>query len=208
MKKLSAILLSLSISMTLVTPSFAKTVDEPPSYIIVPPTHDPGEAGSYGAPLPDLAGLSEFNDISDIDLLARLIYSEAEDQIYKGKAAVAHIVWNRVAIGRSEFGGSNWKSVMLHTDRDGNPDFLGLRRYEARNPNLSSTAWQDSLDIAMRLSSVENPIRKCLWFATIDTYNLNVKNGMYSFPGGGTYSITDAVQIDDHIFFTVQGYNF
>jgi spore germination cell wall hydrolase CwlJ-like protein len=51
----------------------------------------------YGEPLENKSGLSEFEGRGSVDLLARMIYSEARGESWAGKQGVAHVTKNRKA---------------------------------------------------------------------------------------------------------------
>ncbi|WP_006522808.1 cell wall hydrolase [Desulfoscipio gibsoniae] len=158
-----------------------------------------------GACLPDKSGLSEFNGLDSVDLLARLIYSEAEGESLTGKRGVYWVVVNRKAKNSSEFGGNTVAGVVL---KDG--AFVGMTTSKARCPNTNSGEWSDSLSVAKNGGT--NPIRKCLWFNTNDLYNKRVikkADGYYyyTFDGGRTYKkVTDREVIGNHTFFLLEGY--
>lgn len=87
---------------------------------------------AMGDPLPNLPGLTEFDNIDTTDLLARLIYAESSTQSKTGKAGVAWVVSNRVDKNLSEFGGNTYKGVILKTNA-----FEGMTSINARQPNTS-----------------------------------------------------------------------
>jgi hypothetical protein len=147
MSKVRMFILTLSISMALVTPSFAINVDPPVERL---PGDDPGNGGGafYGQPVADQYGLNEFANLDDTDVLARLIYAEAESELKIGKIAVGQVVKNRFLYDHTDFGGRyfngvlSWKSVMLKSG-----EFEGLTRLDARAPKLGSQAWLDSYEM-------------------------------------------------------------
>lgn len=158
----------------------------------------------YGEPL---SSSSNLKGRDWIDLLARMIYGEAENQTEEGKRGVAFIAYNRKQKNLSEFGGNTWEGVLLK-------GFDGIRSARALKPDTSSQAWKDSLDIAQNISSKTNPIGKCLWHNTKEAYNLHIRNAggqgdpeQYKF--SDLYGYRDVVEkktIGDHIFFRVSGY--
>lgn len=109
---------------------------------------------AYGDPVSDL------NTINDsVDLLARLIYSEAEDQAWVGKQGVAHIARNRKADG---YWGSTYKQVLLYPYQ-----FEGMTTNRAKAPTTSSQAWKDSLFIAQNVDNQVNPIGTRMYFLPV-----------------------------------------
>ena len=117
-----------------------------------------------GECLTDQSGLSEFDGLDSVDLLARMIYSEASTESSTGKKGVYWVVVNRKAKNSSEFGGNTVAGVVLHPDA-----FAGMLTINARCPDTSSSAWSDSLSIAQNGGT--NPIGNCLWFNGNDYYN-------------------------------------
>ncbi len=115
----------------------------------------------YGEPLKnegkDKWDLSEFEGIKSVDLLARMIYSEARGEIKKGKVACAYVAKNRKDDGN--FGGTTFKSVLLESGQ-----FEGMTTESARKPDTSSDAWDECLDIASDLDGQTNPIGNRLYF--------------------------------------------
>lgn len=108
---------------------------------------------------------SDMSNRPGLDLLARMIYVEAESESEMGKRAVACVARNRKDHKyASRFGGTTYKDVILASGQFnsvGKPKFL--------QPNLESTAWKDSLNIALNMDTVVNPISACLWFNSNDT---------------------------------------
>jgi len=112
---------------------------------------------AYGEALSDT---SKLYGRDSVDLLARMIYAEAENQSWDGKAACAHVAKNRKADGR--FGGNTYEAVLLC--RTPAVQFVGMWTTRALRPTLSSTAWNDSLAIALNMATVTNPIGNRLYF--------------------------------------------
>ncbi|SEK43245.1 cell wall hydrolase [Paenibacillus sp. OK003] len=159
---------------------------------------------AMGDPLPNLPGLTEFDNLDTTDLLARLIYAEASTQSKTGKAGVAWVVSNRVDKNLSEFGGNTYKGVILKTNA-----FEGMTSSNARQPNTSSTAWSDSVEQALASSRLSNPIGTCLWFVT-NTYFASkvIKSGTTEYWnfGAGNNKIVEKKVLGDHTFYRVEGY--
>lgn len=160
----------------------------------------------YGEPLSDLTGLTEFEGRDSVDLLARMIYSEARGESLEGKRGCAHVANNRKKKNTTEFGGGTFAGVLLKSGQ-----FAGMTTASARQPDLTSSAWTDSLSVAANMATMANPIGTCLWFVTNTYYSSHTRtsNGteQYSFDGGSTY--TDVVEkkvIGNHTFFRVSGY--
>ncbi len=158
----------------------------------------------YGEPLSNLSGLSEFYGRDSVDLLARMIYSEARSEAWVGKQGVAHVAKNRRAKNLAEFGGGTYEGVLLHPGA-----FDGMTTLAARQPDLTSEAWNNSLYIAGHMGTQYNPIGTCLWFRTNSSYNANsrIYNGQeqYTF-GSGWKNVVEKYVIGGHTFFRVAGY--
>ncbi|WP_347490009.1 cell wall hydrolase [Desulfoscipio sp. XC116] len=148
---------------------------------------------------------SQFKGLDSVDLLARCIYSEAEDQSLTGKRGVYWVVVNRKAKNSSEFGGNTVAGVIL---KDG--AFAGMDRSEALCPDTGSSAWSKSLSIAQNGGA--NPIGNCLWFNANWLYEERISypngNKHYTFPDPGSKpkKVIEEVVIQDHTFFRVEGY--
>lgn len=140
-----------------------------------------------------------------IDLLARMIYSEAGNQTEKGKRGCAFVAKNRKDRNEKQFGGDTWEGVILKANQ-----FAGMTTSHALKPDTTSDAWKDSLDIAKNLSSKTNPIGGCLWFNTNSLYKKQSKTEggkeYYRFGSGSYNEVTEKVVIGDHTFFKVSGY--
>lgn len=157
---------------------------------------------AYGEPL---NSTSEYAGRDGIDLLARMIYSEAGNQTEEGKRGCAFVAKNRKDRNEKQFGYDTWEGVILKKDQ-----FSGMSTSAALKPDTNSTGWKDSLDIAQNLSSKTNPIGGCLWFNANSTYNKQSKteNGKeyYRFGNGSYNEVTEKVVIGGHTFFKVAGY--
>lgn len=168
-------------------------------------TNVPALAAGEGACKSDQTGFSEFDGLTTVDLLARLIYSEAGGESMNGKKAIAKIVENRVAKNLTEFGGASYKGVIL------NPvgGFDGMRTSLARCPATSNQDWKDSLTAANDYSSVN--IGQTLWFNTTDLFTALSRNDNgyleYRFPATSNYKrVVERIVIGNHTFFKVSGY--
>ncbi|MFM9279262.1 cell wall hydrolase [Paenibacillus jiagnxiensis] len=158
-----------------------------------------------GACLTDRSGLSEFNGLDSVDVLARLIYSEAQGETLEGKRGVYHVVVNRKAKNLSEFGGNTTLGIATASGQ-----FAGMNTSNARCPDTSSSAWRDSLSVAQNGGA--NRIGKCLWFNTNSLYRNRTRPASgggeeYTFDGGASYrKVVEKVPIGGHTFFRVSGY--
>jgi hypothetical protein len=112
---------------------------------------------NYGECLADQSGLNEFQGRDSVDLLARMIYSEASIESNKCRRGVAFVALNRRNAGNPKWG-NTFESVLLCGEFD------GMYTNNARCPVTSSEAWLDSLNIAANLSSQTNPIGNRLYF--------------------------------------------
>ena len=140
-----------------------------------------------------------------IDLLARMIYSEAGNQSEKGKRGCAYVAKNRKDRNEKQFGGNTWEGVLLKAGQ-----FAGMSTSAALKPDTTSDGWKDSLDIAKNLSDKSNPIGSCLWFNTNSLYSKQSKTESgkeyYKFGSGSYNEVVEKVVIGDHTFFRVSGY--
>ena len=151
---------------------------------------------------------SEMSSRPGLDLLARMIYAEAEGEREIGKRAVACVARNRKDHAKaSEFGGTTYKEVILKPNQ-----FTSVGNNKFLEPDLDSTAWSDSLDIALNMDTVVNPISACLWFNTNSLYNSRsrIVNGQeqYTFSETNPY-YQDVIQkgvVGNHTFFRLSGY--
>ena len=118
---------------------------------------------SYGEPVENKGSstwdLSEFKGLNDVDLLARMIYSESRGEIYKGQLAVAMVARNRVR--RQYMGKKTYTDVLLQSNQ-----FEGMTTTSARKPDTSSSAWKTALDIAKNREALskDNPIGDRMFF--------------------------------------------
>lgn len=115
----------------------------------------------YGEPLENIGtdkwDFTEFKGRDSVDLLARMIYSEARGENWEGKQGVAHVAKNRKADGSW---GNTYESVLLARGQ-----FAGMTTKSAREPDLSSQAWKNCLYIAMNMATQYNPIGNRLYFS-------------------------------------------
>lgn len=156
---------------------------------------------NYGEPLEDKTGLKEFEGRDSVDLLARMIYAEAENQGEKGMRACAFVAKNRKACTKSEFKSQDtYEKVILAKSQ-----FSGMSLKKARKPNLQSDTWKTALKIASNMSTNTNPIGGCLWFRTKSSYNslVETKDGCeYAW----NKKVTEKKILKDHVFYKVEGY--
>lgn len=147
-----------------------------------------------------------------LDLLARMIYVEAEGESEMGKRAVACVARNRKDHKKaSKFGGTTYKDVILMGAQEDPPrlQFSSVGTAKFLHPDLNSTAWKDSLNIALNMDTVVNPISACLWFCTNDVYSKNskIENGIEKYSFGGNYEqVTEKKILGGHTFFRVINY--
>ncbi|OXS61426.1 cell wall hydrolase [Bacillus sp. V-88] len=166
----------------------------------------PSKASAAGACLTDKTGLTEFNGLSNVDLLARLVYSEARGESYSGKKAITQLVINRQNKNLSEFGGSSLSGVVLKSPGG----FVGMTTSSARCPSTSTQGWQDSLTAASYPGT--DIIGYSLWFNTNSLFSQQSRIGSsgyleYKFPGTSTYKrVMEKHVVDNHTFFRIIGY--
>lgn len=152
-----------------------------------------------------LSSTADLKGRSGIDLLARMIYSEAGNQSEEGKRGCAFVAKNRKDKNTTEFGGNTWEGVILKANQ-----FAGMTTSNALKPDTTSSAWSDSLEIAKNLSKKTNPIGSCLWFNTNSLYAKQSKTESgkeyYKFGNGAYNEVTEKVVIGNHTFFKISGY--
>lgn len=157
---------------------------------------------SYGEAL---NSTDDLKGTDGIDLLARMIYSEAGNQTEKGKRGCAFVAKNRKDRNETQFGGNTWEGVLLKAYQ-----FSGMTTTNALKPDTSSNGWKDSLDIAQNLSKKTNPIGGCLWFNTNSLYGKQTKTEggkeYYRFGSGAYNEVVEKVVIGNHTFFRISGY--
>jgi len=88
-----------------------------------------------------------------VEILAKTIYTEARGESYKGKLAVATIIWNRA-------NNNTWRKLGLSGVCLQKKQFSGWNNGEPRikiNTYLEQKAWNDSLELAK--SMVDNTFR-------------------------------------------------
>ena len=121
---------------------------------------------SYGEPVENKGSgtwdFSEFKGLNDVDLLARMIYSEASTQSYKGQLVVAMVARNRV---RRQYNGEKTYTEVLLAKYQ----FDGMTTINARKPDTTSAAWKNALDIAQNREALskDNPIGDRMFFAGV-----------------------------------------
>lgn len=159
---------------------------------------------AWGDPVSDLPGLSEFDSLDVVDVVTRCIYAEARGESQEGKAGVVWVISNRVDKNLSEFGGDSYKSVVLKPSQ-----FEGMTQLAARQPDNTSTAWDNCLSETLAATRSPNPIGTCLWFVTNAYFTNHVINSgvtQYWNFGAGNKKIVEKVVIGNHTFFRVEGY--
>jgi len=151
--------------------------------------------------------LSDFNSDENQEQEMLLEVQEAnkayqiEEEAFNTKQEIIQYTKNL-----AEFGGNTYEGVLLYPGA-----FAGMTTLAAREPNLTSQAWHDSLYIAGNMATQYNPIGACLWFVTNSYYEDNSRtyNGQeqYTFNGGSTWkNIVEKYVIGSHTFFRVTGY--
>lgn len=164
------------------------------------------EQMSYGA---CLTSDSQLYGLDSVDLLARLIYSEAGNQTWAAMQGVAFVANNRklydINNDTSYFGGTTFESVIL-AGGSSNPQFDGIWSSNGLCPNTTTTAWSNSLYIAENMATQNNPIGGCLWFMTNAAFAAGSRtyNGVlqYNF-GSGWRNVTEYYVFDQMTYFLV-----
>lgn len=166
----------------------------------------PSKTLAAGACLTDKSGLTEFNGLTNVDLMARLVYAEARGESYSGKKAITQLVMNRQHKNISEFGGNTLSSVVLKSPGG----FVGMTTSYARCPSTSGSEWLDSLTAATNPGS--DLIGDSLWFNTNSLFSQQSRTGStgyleYKFPGTSNYiRVMEKHVVGGHTFFRVYGY--
>lgn len=151
----------------------------------------------YGRPLSNKA---ELKNLSSIDLLARMIYGEARGESLEGMRGVAFVAYNRKDHSRFP---NSLSSVLLEGR------FVGLSSPAGLAPDTNSDSWKKSLDIALKMPNLSNPIGNLLWFNATKTFEkiLKENGGKYKFGNTGTaVAVKNKKVIGNHTFFIVEGF--
>lgn len=151
-----------------------------------------------------VSSTSELSGLSELDLIARCIYSEARGESDAGRRGVACVIRNRKARGTTEFGGNTYSGVVLKSYA-----FSGMTTSSALAPDTTSTAWEECVNIAENIDSIANPIGTCLWFNANTRYSeySYTENGIEYFTfTNGPKEVVEKIIIGNHTFFKVVGY--
>ncbi|CAM5197208.1 hypothetical protein UACE39S_04335 [Ureibacillus acetophenoni] len=165
----------------------------------------PESASAAGMCLVNKTGLTEFDGLTNTDLLARLIFAEAQGESWIGKKGVAHVVNNRVEKNLTKFGGGTIKGVIL---KEG--EFEGMKSIYARCPGTDTDGWKESLSVAQNIGA--NPVGDTLWFNRNDIYDQNsdylpaLMADAYTFDGETYHEVVEKTIIGNHTFFRVYPY--
>lgn len=150
----------------------------------------------------------EFADVTDEDLLARMLYSEARGESPEAKRACLWVYRHRVAINKQEFGGNTLRGVLLRRSQ-----FEGMTTESARRPDASSPAWQECLALAQARDTlvVPDPVPTALWFLTNAQYrrgahDVDTPKETFAFGGSTPRKVTYKRVIGGQTFFRVEGY--
>jgi len=172
-------------------------------------TPSPVSAVGLPACLSDQSGFTEFDSvISNVELVARLVYSEALSESMDGKKGVAQVVLNRQLKNLSEFGGTGTSSVVLKRLPI---SFDGMTQVTARCPQ-DLTQWNNSYNAASDPGSATVKVGTTLWFnknSLFETQSKIDSSGylVYKFPGQTNYQrVVEKKVIGNHTFFRVSGY--
>lgn len=151
----------------------------------------------------DKWNFSHYSHLNDIDIFARMIYTEAMGEPLEGKIGVAYIVHNRIKKDLVQFGGNTLRKVLLLKNM-----FDGLTTPLARRPIIQEKDWIISLDIAQTYIKYTNPIGNCLWFYSNPHYKKMTGRcfNNHIFLSNHCQEIVEYVQINKQSFFRVKGY--
>ena len=93
-----------------------------------------------------------YSGLSDIDLLARLIYAENTSNLVDQKA-VSWVIINRYNANKTYLGGKNLRSIAT---KKGQFSSIGGAPKNARCPNTSSKGWSNAVWLACAMSKTQN----------------------------------------------------
>lgn len=133
------------------------------------------------------------------EVMARVLYGEARSESDAGRRGIAHVVINRANKNLSEFGGSDYKDVMLYSGAFS----VSLA------PDTSSTAWEECVYLGKRFVTCDNPIGTCVFFRTNATYVANLdpsKKDEYIKLNGKYLQVLEKYVIGNHTFYRPEGY--
>ncbi|EJT5915583.1 cell wall hydrolase [Clostridium perfringens] len=139
---------------------------------------------------------SDYKLLSNTDLIARMLYSEAQGESYKGKQGCYYVYANRLKLNINEFGKSTYEILV-------GKGFFAMNNSFAMRPNTSSQAWLDCCKIAVAGPSNSNPVGNCLYFNTNARFSQLSSNGKYNMQGTW-HTIKEKVVIGNHTFFRIK----
>ena len=151
-----------------------------------------------------ISSWNEYYGLSDTDLIARCIHSEAGSESDVCKRGVACVSRNRVKLNKAEFGGNTYSGVVLKQGQ-----FDGMNTTYAMKPDTSTPAWASCVNIAKSISSVSNPIGNCIGFMSEASYNsfmIKIGNVEYMNFGYGAVKVTEKYILGKQVYFGLEGY--
>jgi len=130
----------------------------------------------------------------DRDLLIRTVIGEAGNQSDEGKAAVAHVVLNRLRTGGY---GEDIPSILF---KPAQFEPWNTRRRELLSVRPDSEVYRSAAPVvdAVLSGTVDDPTNGATHFANVAT--VQARGDRAGRPGGWLSTLADRVQIDDHTF--------
>lgn len=126
-----------------------------------------------------------FASLTDVELLARMIYGEARGEPYEGMVAVANVAMNRAA--QPSWWGTNLREVLLHPSQFS----CFLPAYSESLVTPSESSWLDCMKIAhgVLTNQTGDP-----------TFNATHYYADYIAPPGWASQMQETAHIGQHVF--------
>ena len=146
---------------------------------------------------------ADYDTLTEVDIIARCIYSEAGNQGDTGQRAVACVLRNRKQNWWSFSDTDTYRGVILMPSQ-----FSGMTTSYALRPDTDGAEWKNCVNIAKNIETISNPIGNCKWFRTISSYNkiLYAQNPDIIYFGGRYQTVTEKYTIVDQVFYNLQGF--
>ena len=148
-----------------------------------------------------ITSTAEYSGLTEVDLIARCIFSEAGNQGNEGQRGVACVLRNRK--GHRRFPNS-YREIILQANQ-----FSGMGTGYAMRPDTSLANWIASVAVAKQISTVANPIGTCTFFKRNDVYNNSIVSSgppEVIYFASTNVEVLEKVVIGNHTFFRVEGY--
>lgn len=148
-----------------------------------------------------ITSTAQYSGLTEVDLIARCIFSEAGNQGDIGQRGVACVLRNRKEHRRFP---NSYREVILQENQ-----FSGMNSHYAMRPDTSSANWIASVAVAKQIATVANPIGTCTFFKTNSSYNNNIVSSgppEVIYFSGANLEVLEKKVIGNHTFFRVEGY--